>query len=106
MSQTIGDIFGDRHMREQRVVLEKQTHIALVGPQAAHIAPANRNRSVVRLFEARDQTQDRRLAATAGSEQRHGFSGRHRKRDIGNRRNRAEPLRHAAEFYRRGHRGP
>ena len=87
-------------------MLEEKPDVALVRPQAAHVATADHDRAFVRLLEPGDQAQDCRLAAAAGPKQRYGLSGRHRKRDVRNRDDAAETLRDSAEFDGRCHRGP
>ena len=75
--QAVGDILGDRHMRKQRIVLEEEAHIALIGALADHRNAFDLDRTFVRFLETGNQAKRRGLAATARPEQRDGLAGGH-----------------------------
>ncbi len=67
--ETEGDVVGHGHMGEQGIVLKHHPEMAPLRWQLGHILPGDHDRSLVRGFESRDQTQERGLATSAGSEQ-------------------------------------
>ena len=70
-AKPIDDIFGDRHVRPQRVALEDHRHLALLGRQGAglrgHQPVADMDLAVGGLEESGDQPQRRGLAAARGA---------------------------------------
>ena len=68
--QPEGDVVEDREVREERVALEDGVDVAPVGRQPDDVAVAEVDRALVRLLEAADHPQRRRLAAARGPEQR------------------------------------
>ena len=72
--QPEGDVLGHGQVREQSVVLEHHPHPPLLGrqgdPRAGDKPAADLDRAAVGPLEAGDEPQRRRLAATAGAEQR------------------------------------
>src|SRR5205085_3394756 len=68
--QSEGDVVVDRHVREERVVLEDQIHRPAVRRDRGDVSSLQENPSLVRSLEARDHAQRRRLPATAWSQQR------------------------------------
>ena len=54
-------------MGEQRIVLEQQPDIALIGALAGHGFAGDLDDAAVRLLEAGNEAQRRRLAAAAGA---------------------------------------
>ena len=60
----------DRHVREQRVVLEDRVDLALVRREAGHVLLAQVHGAAGRLLEPADHAQRRGLAASGGAEQR------------------------------------
>ena len=64
------DVLADRHVREQRVVLEDRVDVARVGRERADVGAAQLDRALVGDREARDQPQRRRLAGAGRAEQR------------------------------------
>ncbi len=57
-------------MREQRVILEDKTDLALVRGEPRHVAVADEDPAGARPQQARKDTQQRRLARAAGAEKR------------------------------------
>ena len=76
-----GDVLEDRQMREERVALEDGVHVALVRRQPDDVTVAELDRALVRLLEAADHPQRRRLAAAGRPEQREEGAGRDLERD-------------------------
>ena len=68
-AQAEGDVVADAQVREQRVVLEHGVDAAHVRRQARDVAPVEEDAAGVRLLEAGEDAQQRRLAAAAGAEQ-------------------------------------
>ena len=64
-----GDVAGDGHMREQRVVLEHDVHVAPVRRHVGHVPAGEHDAAVVGSLEAAEQPKRRRLAAARGAEQ-------------------------------------
>ena len=67
--QPEGDVLEDRQVREERVALEDGVDVSLVRRQPGHRLLAEVDRAGVRLLEAADHPQRRRLAAARGPEQ-------------------------------------
>ena len=80
-AQRKGDIFCHAHVREQRVALEHQPEIALLRRQAGDIAPIEQDRALVRMHEAGNRHQQRRLAGPGRPQQRQELARRYRERD-------------------------
>ena len=101
-----GDVVGDRQVREERVALEHGVDVALVRRQAGDVAVAEVDGARGRLLEAADHAQARRLAAARGAEQGEEAPARDLERDVVDRGDVVEALRHALEpDVGRGHRG-
>ena len=96
--QAVGDVVEDRHVREERVLLEDGVHVALVGRRARDVAAADQDLALVGLLEAGDHPQRRRLAAAARPEQRQELALVDAQVDRVHRDERAEPLRDRAEL--------
>ena len=74
--KSVGDIFSHAHVGKQSIALEHHADAALLDWQRGHILCAKKYPTAgVRLFEASNDAQHRRLAAAGGSEQDHGFAG-------------------------------
>jgi hypothetical protein len=58
-----------RHVREQRVVLEHHTDIALVGPAQGKVTAVELDRAAGRIFEAGDHQERCGLAGAAGAQE-------------------------------------
>src|SRR3982075_1502018 len=62
-------VLGDRHMREQRVVLKYQADVALVRRFVGNLVAIDENLSAGDQQQPRDHPQDGRFAATRWTEQ-------------------------------------
>ena len=80
--QAIGDILSHRHMRKQRVILKDNADFAQIGRQIIHGTVANHHLAGCLTNEARDDTQQRRLAAARRAKQRDQLAGFHFQRHI------------------------
>jgi hypothetical protein len=67
-AEAVPDVLGDRHVREERVVLEHGVHLARVGRPPRHVPACKLDAPFVGALEARDQAQRRRLPRTRRSE--------------------------------------
>src|SRR5215470_15774753 len=76
-AQAVLDVPPDRHVREQRVVLEHRVDVAGVGRDPGHVRPAEQDPAVVRAFEPRDQPQQSGLPRPGRSEQGEELAGAH-----------------------------
>ena len=65
-----GDVVGDGHVGEERVVLEHSVHVAAIGRDPRHVPAVEQDPAVGGLLEPRDHPKRRRLAATRRPEQR------------------------------------
>jgi len=63
------DVLGHGHVPEDRVVLEDEAHVALLGRKPRDIPAVEQDASVVRRKEAGCDPQDRALAAAAGPQE-------------------------------------
>ena len=63
------DVVGDRHVPEQRVVLEDEPDLALAHVHVRHVAAMQRDAPVVDFSEPCDRAQQGALAAAARAEQ-------------------------------------
>src|SRR5262249_30007691 len=68
------DVLRDRHMAEQRVVLEHKPDIALLRRQSGDIAALQQHAPVVDPGQAGDHAQDRALAAAARPQENEEFA--------------------------------
>src|SRR5215813_8385099 len=68
--EAVGDVRGHRHVRPQRIVLEDHADVACVRRQVVDAALAEPDLAAVGPVEAGDESQQRRLAAPRGPEQR------------------------------------
>ena len=80
-SEAERDVVGDGQVREERVRLEDGVDVALVRRQADDVAVAEEDPALVRLLEAADHAQRRRLAAARRAEQREEASVLHLERE-------------------------
>jgi hypothetical protein len=72
--QRKGEVFADRHMREERVVLEHDADVTAMRRNALNALAGKGNRAVSRDFETRQHHQRRRLAGAGGAKQRQEFA--------------------------------
>ncbi len=80
--EPVPDVFPHAHVREQRVALEHHRYVARGGGNVGDVDTADRDGTHRRLLEARDDAQDRRLAASGRPEQRDQRAGRDGERNI------------------------
>ena len=86
------DVLGDRHVREQRVVLEDGVDVAPVGRQPGHVLPVELDEARGGLLEAADHAQRCRLAAAGRPQQGEELAVAHLEVDVVDRRNVPELL--------------
>jgi len=75
-AQAEGDVLEDRHVAEERVVLEHETDVALAHVGAGAVFAVEEHMAAVGHFQPGDDAQQRRLARTRRPEQGHQFAGR------------------------------
>ena len=93
--ETEGDVVGDREMRKERIRLEHGVDIAFVRRLPDNVLLAEEDASLVRLLEAADHPERRRLAATGRAEQREEPAVLHFERQIVHCHDTVETLRDA-----------
>ncbi|MCY1232780.1 hypothetical protein D9M72_452940 [compost metagenome] len=71
--QRIGDVFADRHVRKQRIVLEDRVDRAAVGRPVGDVLAVDEDRAAVEFDETADRLQQRGLAAAGRPEQGQEF---------------------------------
>jgi hypothetical protein len=98
MLQPVGDVLRHRHVGKERVVLEQQPDIALIGPLPDHGFACDLDDAFVGILEAGDEAQRGGLAAAAGPQQRDRLAGGDRERHVVDCGGRAEPLVDVAEL--------
>ena len=106
--QAVRDVALHVHVREEGIRLEHQVHRALVGRQGEEVGGhagggVDRDRAGVRLLEAGDAPQQRRLAAAGRSEQGEELIGADVDRDVVEGLNRAVGLGHVINGQERSH---
>lgn len=74
-AQRKSHIVGDRHVREERIVLKDHADIALVRRQVVDRAFAEADLAACRVLEAGDHHQRRRLAGAGGAEEGDELAG-------------------------------
>ena len=79
--QPEADVLGNRHVREERVVLEDHVHVALRRRHVRDVLALEQDPALCRVLEAGDHPQRRRLAAAARAEQREELAGGDLERD-------------------------
>ena len=75
-------IVKHRHMREKRVALKYKTEVALMQRHVRIVLSVKGNRTLVRLGEARNHAQGRRLTASGGAKQTDEFAALHAQVEI------------------------
>ncbi len=98
LPQSVGDVLTDRHVREERVVLEHRVHIALVRRNTLHVLTTDPNVSGIGLLEPGQHAQRGGLAATRRSEQRQELTGLNAQADRVDRNHAAEALGEVLQF--------
>jgi hypothetical protein len=76
------DVVVDRHVREERVLLEHHVDRAAVREDRRHVVALEQDAPLVGDLEAGDHPQRRRLAAAARAEQREELAFADRERDV------------------------
>ncbi len=66
--EPVGDVFEHSHVRKQRVVLEQQPDVALVGALSVHGFAGDLDRAPIQILETGNQSKCRGLAAAARPE--------------------------------------
>jgi len=97
------DVLADRHVGKQRVVLEDHSEAAPLGGQAGDVLALDPDAPRVEDLEARDETQDGRLAAARRSEQGDDLAARGGQRHAPRDRGVAEALLETLEPQEVGH---
>jgi len=85
-----GDVLGDGHMLEQRVVLEHEADPPLLHGKARRVQRVKEHGAAMGRVEAGDDAQQRRLARARRTEQRDELARRNVERDVAQRRIGAE----------------
>jgi hypothetical protein len=73
-AQAEGHVLEHRHVAEQRVVLEHEAHLALAHVHVGGVFAREQDAAGVGRFQARDDAQQRGLAAARRAEQRDQFA--------------------------------
>ena len=94
-AQSEGDVLAHGHVLEGRVVLEDEADPAPLGGHGGGVLAGDDDAPRVGLLEAGDDAQQRRLPGAAGPEQRRERAVLHLERDVVERAELAELLRHA-----------
>jgi hypothetical protein len=68
-AESVLDVFGDGHVRKERVVLEDRVDVPVVWGKTRDVRPAKINPSVIRLLEARHKAQGGCLSGPRRPEQ-------------------------------------
>ena len=76
------DVLGDRLVGKQRVILKHQADVPLIRRLGGDVLAADLDRSGGRSLEARDDAEQRRLAAAARADERNEFALAHVERDV------------------------
>ncbi|MOA09436.1 hypothetical protein D3C78_1292650 [compost metagenome] len=80
--QAEGDVLRHRHMAEQRIMLKDETDIALLHRAVRGVLVTEEDVAFGRLLQAGDETQQRRLAGTGGTEQSDQLAGTNIERHV------------------------
>src|SRR3546814_6953930 len=64
-----GDVIGDRHMPEQRIMLKDEAHLAVGDLEAGNVLTVEFDAAGVGKFQPRDDAQPRRFARPRRSEE-------------------------------------
>jgi hypothetical protein len=75
------DVVCDRHLAEERVVLEDEPDSAILRRDAGDVTPVNEHATVVDLGQSSDHAKKRALAAAARAEQHEELAVRNRESD-------------------------
>jgi hypothetical protein len=91
-AKTERDIFEHTHVAEQRVVLKDKPDAPLAHLPMGGVLAIKQHRAFVRRFEAGDDAQQSRFAATRRPEERDELTGAHLEADVPKRREITECL--------------
>src|SRR4029079_12009348 len=91
--QAEGNVVTDTHMPEQCVVLEDESHLALLHALHGELLVAHEDLARVRLLQTGDHTEHGALARAGRTQQRGDRAGRRREGHVSHRLERAESLR-------------
>src|SRR5690554_1968360 len=94
------DVLGNRHVPEDRVVLEDEAHVAGLRRQVGDVAPAQFDAPGIDLRQAGNHAEDRALPASAPAEQHEQLAFRYRQRDVVDDEDAAKPLGKVGQDYR------
>jgi hypothetical protein len=97
--ESISDIFSNRHVGEQCIILKQQADISLVWTLADHGFSVDLNNAIVRVLKAGYEPERRRLTAPARSEKRYRFAGANCEGYAIDSRGSTESFDHIAKFY-------
>ncbi len=100
LPEPVRDVLGNRHVREEGVVLEDRVHVPLVRWHALHVRTGDADVPLVGLLEAGQHPQRRRLAAPTRPEQGQELARLHLQAQRVNGHHRAEALGHVGELDR------
>jgi hypothetical protein len=81
-AEAVPDVLRDRHVWEQRVVLEDGVDVALIRRAVGDVDAGELNPSCVRALEACDEAKRCGLAGAGGPEEREEFPGRDLEVDV------------------------
>ncbi len=84
-AQAEGDVLGDIHVPEQRIILEHEADAAPAHRHGERIAAIEQHAPAARLLEPGNDAQQRRLAGAGRPEQRDQFARLDVERDVGER---------------------
>ena len=104
--QAVFDVLRDRHVREERIVLEHRVDVPGVWGDPCHVAAAELDPPAVRAFEPRDQSQQSGLPRPGRAEQREEFTRLHGEVDARERDHVAVPLLESFDMDRWRHGSP
>src|SRR5262252_4262461 len=80
--EAVGNVFLDSHARKQRIRLKDNSDATLPRRQVSNVLAMQDDITAVRLFESRDDSEDRRLATARGPQQNERFAFPHIKADV------------------------
>ncbi len=95
--ETEGHVVVDRHVREQRVLLEDHVHGAAICAYVGHVLALQQDPTLVRMFEPCDHSKRCRLATSTRAEQREELALFDRHRELRHGGGVSEVLAHALE---------
>jgi hypothetical protein len=91
-AQAEGDVLEDRHVPEERVVLEHEAHVAVLHALVGGVLTLDQHATGIGSLEARDYPQQRGLARARRTQEGHQLAGRDLERNVGEGLEAAEAL--------------